>query len=222
MSRKKFPRVPRHVGFIPDGNRRWAEQRGLPRAAGYAAGVEPGWCLMGECRTLGIEEITIYGFTQDNTRRPRKETEAYRAACWDFAKGAIERGAALLAVGDTSSPLFPDELRPYTEARAKDGTIRVNLLVNYGWQWDLQTALAAAAQHPGQRLGVMSGLASAAISRIDLIVRWGGRCRLSGFPPIQSVYADLHVVPELWPDYRPQQFHAALQWYATQDITLGG
>lgn len=65
-------------------------------------------------------------------------------------------------------------------------------------------------------------MASAGVSRIDLIVRWGRRRRLSGFLPVQSVYADFYVVDALWPDYEPEQFHAALRWSAAQDVTLGG
>ena len=58
---QSFSRLPRHIGFIPNGNRRWAEQRGLPRSAAYAAGVEPGLRLIETCQELGIEEVSIYG-----------------------------------------------------------------------------------------------------------------------------------------------------------------
>ena len=57
---------------------------------------------------------------------------------------------------------------------------------------------------------------------MDLIIRWGGRRRLSGFLPLQSVYSDFYIVDDYWPDYKPQQFEDALQWYQQQDITLGG
>lgn len=222
MSRK-FSRLPDHIGFIPDGNRRWAEQRGLHRREGYAAGIEPGLRLFEECRRLGIKEMTAYGFTQENTRRPKDQTAAYRAACVDLAHGVLERGAALLALGDTRSALFPKELLPYAKKRQGDGPLKFNLLVNYGWNWDLQTALRTVAHSPSAaRKPVMKLLASADVSRIDLIVRWGGRRRLSGFLPVQSVYADFYVVDDYWPDYETAQFHAALKWYAGQDITLGG
>jgi undecaprenyl pyrophosphate synthase len=93
-------------------------------------------------------------------------------------------------------------------------------MVNYGWQWDLQTALLAAAKSAPQQ-SFMQLLASVEVSRIDPIVRWSGRFRLSGFLPIQSVYADFFAVEALWPDYGPEQFEAALHWYAMQDITPG-
>ena len=69
---------------------------------------------------------------------------------------------------------------------------------------------------------IMESLQSKDVSRIDLIIRWGGMRRLSGFLPVQSVYADFYVVDNLWPDFQPQDFHDALAWYDKQDVTLGG
>ncbi|WP_199287565.1 undecaprenyl diphosphate synthase family protein [Pollutimonas thiosulfatoxidans] len=73
-------RLPRHVGFIPDGNRRWAVQNGMQKQEGYAHGIEPGLALMDTCRKLGIEEVSIYGFTQDNVHRPAVQKESKRRA----------------------------------------------------------------------------------------------------------------------------------------------
>ena len=87
--------------------------------------------------------------------------------------------------------------------------MKTNLLVNYGWEWDLA----------GLKNG---GLRSANVSRLDLIVRWGGGRRLSGFLPMQSVYADFYVRDEYWPDFDPQHFEEALAWFKKQDKTLGG
>jgi undecaprenyl diphosphate synthase len=73
-----------------------------------------------------------------------------------------------------------------------------------------------------EKPGVIKNLRSSGISRIDLIIRWGGWRRLSGFLPVQSVYADIFVVDEYWPDFKPDQFDTALKWYETQSVTLGG
>jgi undecaprenyl diphosphate synthase len=221
---KSFSRLPRHVGFIPDGNRRWADRRGLPRSGGYAAGLLPGLHLLEVCKDLGIEEASVYGFTKDNTRRPKEQTEAFREACVQFAHQALERGVALLVLGDSTSPLFPEELLPYTNrSSAKEGAMRVNLLANYGWDWDLQSALNAVdVETKISKRNIHTLLASADVSRIDLIVRWGGRRRLSGFLPVQSVYADFFVIDDYWPDYQVEHFYKALSWYQSQDTTLGG
>jgi undecaprenyl diphosphate synthase len=60
------------------------------------------------------------------------------------------------------------------------------------------------------------------VSQVDLIIRWGGRRRLSGFLPVQSIYADFYVIEEYWPDFKREHFYEALKWYDKQDITYGG
>jgi undecaprenyl diphosphate synthase len=86
--------IPCHVGFIPDGNRRWAMDHGLPKEAGYARGINPGLMLSEKCRECGIKEASIYGFTQDNTKRPSIEKLAFSEACVAFAFEIPRRGAA--------------------------------------------------------------------------------------------------------------------------------
>ena len=199
--------TPRHVGFIPDGNRRWAMAHGLPKEAGYAQGINPGLLLYEKCKECGIKEISIYGFTQDNTKRPSIQKQAFSEACVAFAFEIERRGAALLIVGDETSKQFPTVLRKFRQRQGAG--MKVNLLINYGWEWDLA----------GLKNG---GLRSANVSRLDLIVRWGGARRLSGFLPVQSVYADFYVRDEYWPDFHPQHFERALAWFRNQDQTLGG
>jgi len=205
--RMKKSRIPTHVGLIPDGNRRWAMDRGLGKEAGYAHGIDPGLLLYEQCRVAGIEETSIYCFTQDNTRRPTIQKEAFSEASVTFALDVARRGAALLVVGDETSNQFPEALK---EFRQRQGAgMKVNLLVNYGWEWDLS--------------GLKNGcLRSHEVSRLDLIVRWGGGRRLSGFLPVQSVYADFYVRDEYWPDFEPRHFEEALDWFQKQDQTLGG
>lgn len=207
MSLSTPHRLPSHIGFIPDGNRRWAVERGLAKQEGYAHGIAPGVALYEQCLSLGIGEISIYGFTQDNTRRASIQKESFSKACVDFAVEMQQRNAALMVLGDHASAQFPRELKPFI--RRQSSGMKVNLLVNYGWEWDLD--------------GLRSGeLHSQEIPRMDLIVRWGGGRRLSGFLPVQSVYADIFVIDEYWPDYSPNHLHEALRWFAKQDRTLGG
>lgn len=214
-------RLPRHVGIIPDGNRRWAQGQGFEKQDGYHFGLHPGLEVFSACLALGIPEITFYGFTVDNTKRPAAQIEAFRNACVEAVTELRTRDADLLVVGNTHSVFFPKELLPYTQrTRIGDGRIKVNFLVNYGWSWDLNYSLKNGSLSTGD--SIVDGIASADISRIDLIVRWGGGRRLSGFLPVQSVYADFYVVDELWPDFSIDQFHEALEWYQDQDVTLGG
>lgn len=212
-------RLPNHIGIIPDGNRRWAENNGLTKEKGYNLGINPGLLLFKLCQKLGIKEITYYGFTTDNTKRPANQKEAFTQACIDAVKLLSHEDAELLVIGNTESPCFPSELLPFTKRKTfGKGGIKVNFLVNYGWEWDLNLSRKT----NNKRKNLDLALQSKDISRIDLIIRWGGRRRLSGFLPIQSVYSDFYVVNDYWPDFKSQHVYDALEWYATQDITLGG
>ncbi len=218
---QEFKRLPNHIGIIPDGNRRWAQSNGLNKEDGYDHGIMPGFKLFKECARLGIKELTFYGFTQDNTKRPSAQTHAFQKACVDSVLQLAEHDANLLIVGNTDSPLFPEELLPYTKRVSfGKGQIKVNFLVNYGWNWDLENSIH------GKRFkgkdSFSKGIASADISRIDLIIRWGGRRRLSGFLPVQSIYADFYVIEDMWPSFKIEHLYEALDWYQQQDVTLGG
>lgn len=215
----KYQRLPRHIGIIPDGNRRWAQGQGMNKEDGYEYGIEPGFELYKACIELGIEEMTFYGFTVDNTKRPSAQTRAFQKACVDAVMNISKFDANLLIVGNTESPLFPIELRPYTKrVMLGKGLMNVNFLVNYGWDWDLSQSHKS----EERKRSFSKRIASADISRIDLIIRWGGRCRLSGFLPIQSIYADFYVIDDLWPDFKIEHLYQALDWYQMQDVTLGG
>ncbi|MDR3644385.1 MAG: undecaprenyl diphosphate synthase family protein, partial [Clostridia bacterium] len=195
--------------------------KGYEKQDGYQYGIQPGFELYKMCIELGIREMTFYGFTIDNTKRPSVQTKSFQKACVDAVLQLANKDADLLIVGNTESPLFPPELLPYVKrVKFGRGLMKVNFLVNYGWNWDLNCSFKNRAS-PGDE-NLAKGIASSDISRIDLIIRWGGRRRLSGFLPIQSIYADFYVLDELWPDFKPEQFYRALEWYQEQDITLGG
>lgn len=212
-------RVPNHIGIIPDGNRRWAVSKGKSKETGYDSGLNPGVELFKLCEKLGVKEVTYYGFTTDNTKRPKNQRLAFTKACVDAVKLLSNENADLLVIGNSESDMFPKELMEFTTRRRfGTGGTKVNFLVNYGWKWDLHKL-----KNPSiENKQIAEHIHSNDISRVDLIIRWGGRRRLSGFLPVQSIYADFFVVEDYWPDFRHSHFHDALDWYNSQDITLGG
>ena len=108
---------------------------GLRKEAGYAYGIDPGLLLYDRCQEYGIKEVSIYGFTQDNTKRPSIQRQAFSDACVTFALEVARRGAELLVVGDETSPQFPEALKEFRQRRGVG--MKTNLLVNYGWEWDV-------------------------------------------------------------------------------------
>lgn len=213
-------RVPKHLGIIPDGNRRWALDNGLTKEKGYKNGLNPGLQIFKLCEKSGIKELTFYGFTMDNTKRPTIQRLAFSNACVEAVKLLSKENAELLVIGNTKSPMFPKELLEYTGKRKKfgNGGMKVNFLVNYDWKWDIGNI----SSQENKSRTLLQSLKSRHISRVDLIIRWGGRRRLSGFLPLQAVYADFYVVEDYWPDFKEEHFYLAMDWYNIQDITLGG
>ncbi len=200
-------RFPNHIGVIPDGNRRWAQQNGMNKEDGYRYGLSAGLNLLRAAKARGVGELTYYGFTVDNCKRPKEQVTAFSQACVKAAEMILAEKVSLRVIGNTESSCFPAELLPVAKRQPEtDGKkMRVNLLVNYGWEWDMK-----------------NGFPSRSVPRIDLVIRWGGMCRLSGFLPVQTVYSDICVLDELWPDFEESQFEKAMQWYRRQDVTLGG
>ena len=213
-------RVPKHIGIIPDGNRRWAVNNNLSKEKGYDHGINPGLELFKLCEKENVEEVTFYGYTMDNTKRPSVQKEAFIKACVDSVMLLTKENCEILVVGDTSANFFPEELLPFTKERQVfgKGGIKVNFLIHYGWTWDLNLKKDFTYLNKDNQPFIKSK----DISRIDLIIRWGGRRRLSGFLPVQSVYADFFFLDNLWPDFNEKDFYDALNWYDKQDITLGG
>ena len=212
-------KIPTHIGIIPDGNRRWAKKNGLEKEKGYHHGLNPGLEVLRQASSYGVKEITYYGFTVDNCKRPIIQQNEFKKACVDAVNIISSEGTSLLVIGNTESDCFPKELLPYTKRTdINGGGIKVNFLVNYGWEWDLSKMQT----NPTQEKSILSQIHSYDISRIDLIIRWGNMRRLSGFLPLQSVYSDFYVIEEMWPDYCPEHLEKAFDWYKKQDVTLGG
>ena len=209
---ESFKRLPTHIGIIPDGNRRWAVKNGLLKKDGYEHGIQPGFELYEMMLEYGIKEATFYGFTKDNNKRAKDQRDAFTQSCVDAVQLLSGKDANLLVIGNTESPAFPFELKKYANKRVHfgRGLININFLVNYDWEWDLYN------------LTENKTLKSSDIPRVDLIIRWGGCRRLSGFLPAQSVYADFFIIDDYWPDFNKTQFLDALRWYQNCDVTLGG
>lgn len=206
-------RIPQHIGIIPDGNRRWALKSGLTKEMGYDKGLNPGLEMYRFCKKMGVKELTFYGFTVDNTKRPSVQRISFTNACVDAVKLLANEDAELLVLGNTKSNMFPSELLEYTTRKKfGKGGMKVNFLVNYSWEWDLNI----------NHLETSHSIYSSDVSRVDLVIRWGGRSRLSGFLPIQSVYSDFYFLDDYWPDYKNEHVVNALDWYNHQDVTLGG
>jgi undecaprenyl diphosphate synthase len=224
-------RIPAHVAVIMDGNGRWAGARGLPRIAGHKAGVDSVRAIVRAAGELGIKALTLYSFSTENWLRPAEEVgELMKLLSWALNKETLDldkNGVRLSAIGrlDALPKAVRLELAKAIE-RLKDNTgLHLVLALNYGGRQEIvdavNKALAAGARTVDEE-AVGRGLYTAGLPELDLMIRTSGELRLSNFLLWQAAYAELHVTPVLWPDFRKEHLVAALEDFQGRDRRFGG
>ena len=231
-------RLPAHIAVIMDGNGRWANRRGLPRAAGHKAGVEPVRSTVEACARLGIEALTLYAFSVENWKRPRQEVDML----WRLLRIYLRREPAsmmrnnirMCAIGRLDD--LPVEARRELDAVMLDTSantgMRVNLAINYGGRTEIVDAVNAIISE-ARRNGSLAGLRideaaiaaklyTAPIPDPDLLIRTSGELRVSNFLLWQIAYAEIYVTETLWPDFRTADLLTAILDYQKRDRRFGG
>jgi len=229
--------APAHVAIIMDGNGRWANARGLPRAMGHRKGVEAVREAVRTAAENGVRYLTLFAFSSENWSRPQSEISDLMGLLKTF----IRRDLAILhrenvrirVIGDKtnlSGDILPLLLEAEETTRANTG-ITLVIAFNYGSRDEIAraTRLLAAevaagrlapAEITSERIG--ASLDTAGIPDPDLIIRTSGEERLSNFLLWQGAYAELMFIPEFWPDFSRETFVAALSRYALRERRFGG
>jgi len=218
-------RTPRHIAIIPDGNRRWARQRGLSLEEGYRKGIDKFFEIAKFLRREGVEEVTVWSFSTENFSRPEGEREVLFNLFTHYLQRGIkemdkEREVRVLFIGRLH--LFPKEMQEMMERVMEEtkerGPYRVNFLMGYGGKAELEDALERACR---EGLPLEEALPTAPLTEVDAVVRAGGEVRLSGFLPVKAAYAELFFLNKLWPDVEERDFKAVLEEYARRERRFG-
>lgn len=229
-------RVPRHIAIVMDGNGRWAERRGRPRAFGHRAGVQAVRKAIECCLRAGVEALTLFAFSSENWKRPATEVRAlmdlFLRSLRREARELAENGVGLRFIGDRAR--FSPELQAQmasAEALAPQALkLTLNIAVNYGGRWDILEATRALAREvaAGQlqpedidQARFECHLSLAALPEPDLFIRTGGEARISNFLLWHLAYTELHFTDVLWPDFGEADFAAALAEYAARERRFG-
>lgn len=228
--------LPKHVGIIMDGNRRWAKKKGLSAIGGHNYVVdkviEP---LIDHCAQIGIPYLTLWAFSTENWSRDREEVAGimalFRRALERKAKELVEKGARLSMLGDLER-FPPDIARQFKEwmERSKENTkITVTFALNYGGRDEIVRAvkkvLANGVAGDPEKVTeevIARYLDTAGMPDPDLVIRTGGNFRLSGFLPWQSVYSELYFTDTLMPEFGIEEFDRALEDYTSRERRFGG
>jgi len=232
--------VPRHIAIIMDGNGRWAQRRNLPRTRGHEEGATSVREVVRECSRLGVEYLTLYAFSIENWKRPRREVDFLMRLLGTFlvreTKALMDQNVVLDAIGRLDD--LPATVRrklhdTIVKTRPNTG-LRACLALNYGGRTEIIDAARRIAEEA--RAGKLDPAAidEGSFRRYlyadydgepfpdpDLLIRTAGEMRLSNFLLWQASYTELYVTDVCWPDFRGEQLRLAVEEYGRRERKFG-
>ncbi len=220
-----------------DGNGRWARERGLPRVKGHEAGAKAiGECLEA-CKEAKVQILTLYAFSSENWKRPKDEVSALMGLLERFldehAPEMVKKNIRLRTIGRIAE--LPEGVRNRlrrTEAvSANNDALTVVLALNYSGRLEISDAVRTIAEKV--KAGTLAPTAidpdlisdhlyTAGLPDPDLLIRSSGELRISNFLLWQLSYTEIYVTPKFWPDFKKEDFFAAIEDYARRQRRFGG
>ena len=221
----------KHIAFIMDGNGRWATSRNLPREEGHKEGVKAFVDAVEYCRKIGIEYITVYAFSTENWKRPKREVDAIMALLEQYLDNFFndkksEGFGAIRFIGDVSvlSKGLLAKIKLIEKLTSKKKGV-LNVAVNYGSRAEITNAVNKLMAEGKSKItpdDIDSALYTATCPDPDLIVRTGGDFRISNFLLWQSAYSELYFTSTLWPDMGPEEIDKAVAEFYSRKRRFGG
>ena len=227
---------PEHIAIIMDGNGRWANERGLPRAAGHRAGIKSLQKIVEYCSAENIHALTVYAFSSENWRRPNNEVgilmELFIIALDEHIVALHKNQVKIKFIGDLSR--FPQKLQDSIAAAAfltqNNQGLNLSIAANYGGRWDISAALKSLLSriHDGEIVledidekMIQQSMELADLPEPDLFIRTGGEQRISNYLLWQLAYTELYFTDVYWPDFSPQKLADACQWFESRQRRFG-
>lgn len=225
--------LPKHIAFIPDGNRRFAKKNNISTFEGHRLGYESFKEILTWCHEFGINEVSFWGFSTENWKRGEEETGYLMDLFLNFLTNDISKfiqdKAKLNIIGRRSdlSPKIINAIEKAEEVTKSYTEKQVNIFFNYGGQAEILDLCHNIAK---QNLSpedisidfIRRHIWSSDISDPDLIIRTSGEQRLSGFLPWQAGYSELYFSPVLWPELSKEDLDIALDWFSKRERRFGG
>ncbi|MBU1130240.1 di-trans,poly-cis-decaprenylcistransferase [Patescibacteria group bacterium] len=226
-------KLPKHIGIIMDGNRRWAKARGLSATDGHKAGAKNLEKIINHCEKIGIKHLTIYALSTENWRKRSKEEVKgiFKLLLEIFKKWKKDyktRGIKFFVLGNFQA--FPFKVRDAIKNTLKmvldKERIKFNVALNYGGRDEIVTAIKNIIKDgvPASKINeklVSNYLYTKGQPDPDMIIRPGGEFRLSNFLIWQMSYAELYFTGTLWPDFGPKKLEKAIYWYQQRNRRKG-
>ena len=236
---ENITKLPVHVSMIMDGNGRWAKERGKERVYGHFEGVESVRACVEAALETGVRYFSVFAFSEENWNRPEEEVVALMGLMVKAMAAEMEslnrNGVRFMVLGNRArlSDELNAEIDSCMEMTAANDSLTLIVFLSYSGKWDILQAAKKMAldllEHPEKKeeienMGVQGFgqyLVTAGIPDPDLIVRTSGESRISNYMLWQGAYSEFLFVDTLWPDFRKEEFHNALESYAKRDRRYG-
>jgi len=217
--------APRYVAIITDGNGRWAQQRGLPVAAGHQAGADVVKARLRDAVELGVEELTVFSFSTENWTRPREEVEGlmrmFGERIADETPELDDEGVRMRFIGRREGVAreLVEQMEWAEGKTAGNDRIVFTVAFNYGGRAEIVDA--ARSFQGGSEEEFRSHLYAPEMHDPDLLIRTSGERRISNYLLWQCAYSELVFRDELWPDFDRAAFEGSLREYETRQRRFG-
>jgi len=225
--------IPNHIAIIMDGNRRWARSKGLPELEGHKKGSDTLEKIVEEAAKLGVKTITVYALSTENIKeRAKREVwglfNLIKSSYHTKLKKMMQKGVRIEVLGELEG--LPNIIvRIINEIRKtyiKNESIKLNIALNYGGKKELVEAFKDLIKegidlNKVSESDISKKLYTKGQPDPDLVIRTGGRIRLSNFLLWQTAYSELYFTKVLWPDFNAQELKKAIKWYAQQKRNFG-
>ncbi|MFW6124279.1 MAG: isoprenyl transferase [Acidobacteriota bacterium] len=228
-----FSKLPQHVAVIMDGNGRWAKKRNLPRVEGHRAGSKAVREVVETCSRIGIKYLTLYAFSKENWKRPKKEIKTLWKLLSDYIKKEtnvlVENKFKLNVIGQMEQ--IPEktkkDLKKVINITRNNDRFFINLALNYSGRSEIIEAVKKLMNTDGISQKDLNEdffshyLYTSGIPDPDLLIRTSGELRISNFLLWQIAYSEIWVTPVLWPDFNRRHMLEAIVEFQERERRFG-
>jgi len=228
--------IPRHIAIIMDGNGRWAKKKKLPRAEGHRQGAKTVEKIAQLCVDFGIESLTLYSFSIENWKRPKREVNSlmhlYTQYLVEIRPTLMKNNVKLIHLGRLAQlpSAVKKELARTIKITAGNTGMKLALALNYAGRTEIVDATKKIAQKykKGQlslknidEQCISEHLYTTGLNEPDLLIRTANEMRISNFLLWQISYSEFYVTKTLWPDFKKSDLEKAILAYAKRDRRFG-
>ena len=224
--------IPQHIVLFPDGNRRWAREKGLNTLEGHKKGYENLLDFSDWCRIRGVKSLTAFGFSTENWNRTKEEVDYLMKLLENCLLDNLSRydknrvRVRVIGQRERLPKSLQDAIAKTEESTKNNSSLFLNLAISYGGKWDILNAVRNIIKEGIEPDKIdeklfEDHLSTAGLPSPDFIIRAGGEMRMSNFILWQAAYSELYFSPKYWPDFSEQDLDIALAEFDKRSRRFG-